>query len=86
MKLAMKVEYYPGERGDFLGVDEKACTGCGDCAKFCPRDVWVEESPVFKPKNIDACVECGACWNICSFDAVRFSEPAGGTGVIFGYG
>lgn len=29
---------------------------------------------------------CGACWNICDFDAVIFEEPKGGTSVRFEYG
>ena len=86
MKLEMKVDYYPGNTGEFLKVDEDKCTGCGHCAKFCARNVWVKAGSVFRPENLKECVECGACWNICTSDAVIFEEPAGGTGVRFTYG
>jgi ferredoxin len=42
MKLEMKVDYSSGETGEFLRVDEDKCTGCGRCATFCVRDVWVK--------------------------------------------
>ena len=86
MKVEMKVEYYPGERGEFIKVDEGKCIGCGDCAKFCARDVWKKEGTIYRPTQLELCVECGTCWNICAADAVFFSEPNGGTGVRFFYG
>jgi NAD-dependent dihydropyrimidine dehydrogenase PreA subunit len=86
MKLEQKVDYYPGERGEFLKVDEEKCTGCGECAKFCPRNVWVKNGKTYRPKNLKNCVECFACWNVCEFDAVIAEEPKGGTGVRFTYG
>jgi MinD superfamily P-loop ATPase len=86
MKLEMKVEYNPGETGQFLRVDESKCTGCGLCARFCARDVWVRQGSVYRPVNRADCVECGACWNVCEYDAVVFEEPRGGTGVRFAYG
>lgn len=86
MKVEMKVDYYPGETGEFVRVDEEKCSGCGDCAKFCTRNVWVKDAQIYRPKNLKDCVECGACWNICDEDAVIFEEPKGGTGVRFTYG
>ena len=86
MKLKMKFDYSPGDTGEFISVDEGKCSGCGDCAKFCARDVWQQDGDVFRPLRLDQCVECGACWNVCSTDAVEFSEPRGGTGVRFSYG
>ena len=86
MKLEMKVGFYPGDTGEFLAVDEEKCTGCGHCAKFCARGVWVQDGGVYRPKNRKACAECGACWNVCTSDAVLYGEPVGGTGVRFTYG
>ena len=40
MKLEVEVEYYPGDTGEFLAVDEEKCTACGRCALFCARGVW----------------------------------------------
>lgn len=86
MKIEMIVDYYPGDTGEFIKVNEEKCTGCGLCAKFCTRDVWQQDGSVYRPSNLKQCAECGACWNICEFDAVIFGEPAGGTGVKFSYG
>ncbi len=86
MKLEMKVGYFPGDTGQFIGVDEKKCNGCGLCAKFCARGVWVKDGAVFRPTKLMLCAECGACWNACAEDAVIFGEPRGGTGVRFTHG
>lgn len=86
MKIEMIVDYYPGDTGEFIKVDEEKCTGCGLCAKFCTRDVWQQDGNVYRPSNLKQCVECGACWNVCEVDAVIFGEPVGGTGVKFSYG
>lgn len=86
MKVEMKVDYYPGDTGNFVRVDEEKCTGCGECAKFCTRDVWEADDGIYRPMHLKQCVECGACWNVCDFDAVIFEEPKGGTGVRFSYG
>jgi NAD-dependent dihydropyrimidine dehydrogenase PreA subunit len=86
MKVEMKFDYYSGDTGNFVRVDEDKCTGCGDCAKFCARGVWEADGEIYRPINLKECVECGACWNICEFNAVIYEEPKGGTGVRFSYG
>lgn len=86
MKVEMKVNYYPGDTGNFVRVVEEKCTGCGDCAKFCAREVWEADGKIYRPIHLKECVECGACWNVCDYDAVIFEEPKGGTGVRFSYG
>ncbi len=86
MKLEEKLEYYSGDRGDFLGVDAGRCTACGACRAFCARGVWERAENVFRPMRRERCVECGACWNACPAGAVVFGEPRGGTGVVFTYG
>jgi MinD superfamily P-loop ATPase len=86
MKLDMKVGYYPGDPGEFLGVDEARCNGCGACARFCARGVWQKAGAVYRPLRRELCAECGACWNCCPSEAAQFGEPRGGTGVRFSYG
>ena len=86
MKLEMKVNYYSGNTGEFIRVNRDKCVGCGECARFCPRNVWQPKGNIYEPVNLGSCVECGACWNICEYNAVIFEEPAGGTGVRFIYG
>jgi ferredoxin-like protein FixX len=86
VKLETRVDYYPGDPGEFLSVIEGRCTACGRCARFCARNVWEKAGAVYRPVRIKECVECGACWNVCRDDAVVFGEPHGGTGVRFSYG
>jgi NAD-dependent dihydropyrimidine dehydrogenase PreA subunit len=86
MKLRMVVGREGGDTGEFLGVDEAACTGCGTCARFCAREVWRRDGALFRPARPERCAECGACWNACPSGAVRLGEPRGGTGVRFTHG
>jgi len=86
MKASLKLQYYPGPTGQFLKVREERCTACGQCARCCPRGVWVRQGGVSRPEHLARCAECGACWNVCAADAVDFGEPRGGTGVRFLYG
>jgi NAD-dependent dihydropyrimidine dehydrogenase PreA subunit len=86
MKLEVEVDYYPGDTGEFLAVDEEKCTACGRCALFCARGVWERDGAVYRPVRPRNCVECGACWNVCRDEAVLFGEPRGGTGVRFSFG
>jgi MinD superfamily P-loop ATPase len=86
MKAALKLDYYRGQTGEFIKVHPERCTGCGLCARFCARGVWVREGEIYRPRNLARCAECGACWNVCAADAVDFGEPRGGTGVRFLYG
>jgi NAD-dependent dihydropyrimidine dehydrogenase PreA subunit len=86
MKLEMKVDYNPGDTGEFLRVEEGKCTACGKCASFCARGVWEEQGGVYRPVRARDCAECGACWNACEVEAVIFGEPRGGTGVRFSFG
>jgi MinD superfamily P-loop ATPase len=86
MKAKLQLSYYPGQTGEFLNVRAERCTGCGLCARFCARGVWMKDGDVYRPQQLARCAECGACWNVCAADAVDFSEPRGGTGVRFLYG
>ncbi|MCE7742066.1 MAG: 4Fe-4S ferredoxin [Candidatus Heimdallarchaeota archaeon] len=86
MKIEMKFNYYPGDTGEFIKVVEDNCVGCGECAKFCTAGVWEADGAIYRPINLKQCLECGACWNVCEYDAVIFGDPKGGTGIRFSYG
>ena len=43
MKVEMKVNYYPGETGEFIKVIEDKCTGCGRCIDNCLGDIDMRE-------------------------------------------
>lgn len=46
------------------------CRGCTLCSKKCPVDAI--SGSLKNPHNIDAakCIRCGACYNICKFNAI----------------
>ncbi|MBM4373069.1 MAG: 4Fe-4S binding protein, partial [Deltaproteobacteria bacterium] len=52
-------------------IDGETCTGCTLCAKVCPVSCIAGEKKA--PHRIDpaACVHCGACFDACTFDAIR---------------
>ena len=55
-------------------VDERACTGCGDCVAVCPTACleWAGPLP-WLPRPAD-CVSCGLCVVICPTAAVTIEE------------
>jgi Pyruvate/2-oxoacid:ferredoxin oxidoreductase delta subunit len=51
-------------------IETSMCTGCMLCARNCPADAITGEKR--KPHVIDPaiCIKCGACFDVCKFDAV----------------
>ena len=52
-------------------VNQEICTGCGDCADFCPTGAVAivnDKAVVVKPEACDYCTECE---NICPNGAIR---------------
>ncbi|HWI62922.1 MAG TPA: NADH-ubiquinone oxidoreductase-F iron-sulfur binding region domain-containing protein [Symbiobacteriaceae bacterium] len=51
-------------------IDREKCTGCVLCARNCPVDAISGEKR--QPHTIDPeiCIKCGACFDVCKFDAV----------------
>lgn len=69
-----------GDAGDFIKIDEKKCTGCGNCVKVCLGRCFQLEKKLAKIKSLDECLECAACYYACLQGAIDFSWPPGGTG------
>jgi ferredoxin-like protein FixX len=85
-KLVKRVD--ADKTGDFIRCDEEKCNGCGLCVRVCSFNLWsVKEGKArLAPRYRELCLECAACWEICPTEAIDFSYPAGGTGVVFEYG
>jgi ferredoxin-like protein FixX len=73
------VEWVEGA-GVFIKVVEERCNGCADCVKVCMAGCYEIAAGKARIKSLDECMECAACWYVCSEDAIDFSWPPGGTG------
>ncbi len=51
-------------------VDPEKCTGCTVCAKNCPSNAIDGERKQIHFIRQDACIQCGACFTKCKFDAI----------------
>lgn len=55
----------------WIEISDKKCDGCGECVEVCPAAVFVISKKKAAAKNIDECVECCACVDICPKDAIE---------------
>jgi NAD-dependent dihydropyrimidine dehydrogenase PreA subunit len=60
-----------------LKLDSTLCTGCGMCAIVCPHNVFKMERDKAIIKDIDSCMECGACSKNCRFGALSVRSGVG---------
>jgi len=47
-----------------------ACTGCTLCVKSCPSDCITGKKDQIHEIDKTKCIKCGACFEVCNFDAV----------------
>jgi NAD-dependent dihydropyrimidine dehydrogenase PreA subunit len=57
-------------------VDERRCTGCGDCVAACPTDCLAMAGPLPWLPRPAACVSCALCVLVCPAGAIGMESEA----------
>lgn len=83
--LILGCDWIPGT-GDFIKVRSELCTGCAACVKACFGNCFQLKDGKSMIKSYETCCECGACWFVCPENAIDFSWPKGGTGIVMKHG
>ena len=73
------VEWVDGA-GEFIRVDEEKCDACARCVKICLGGCYEIDGKKARITSLEQCMECAACWFVCTRGAIDFSWPPGGTG------
>ncbi|MFX0042557.1 MAG: DUF362 domain-containing protein [Candidatus Hodarchaeota archaeon] len=89
--MVKNFEEFPGidwieGTGEFIMIQEEICTGCANCLKVCLADCFEIINTKAIIKSLDKCMECGACWYVCTEGALIFKWPRGGTGYKSNWG
>jgi len=81
-KIKGMTEIIPRKK-EFIRVDQDKCNGCKLCVKFCPSGSFEMENGKAIWKGLETCLEVGLCYHVCPVDAIEWSYPEGGTGIVF---
>ena len=68
----MAIKSWQGESVT-IKVDYEKCNGNGECAESCPSEVYQLQSNKSVAVNIDACIECCTCVDVCPQAAIIHS-------------
>ena len=81
-KIEKLYQVDPAENA-FINIDKSKCNSCGKCIELCPVGcIEMDSTGKATWAGLTSCAECGTCWYICPSDAIDFSYPDGGKGVI----
>jgi NADH-quinone oxidoreductase subunit F len=58
-------------------IYDALCTGCGSCKKACPSGAITGSKKEHHTINSDECIKCGACFEVCKFEAVKKGNVEG---------
>jgi Pyruvate/2-oxoacid:ferredoxin oxidoreductase delta subunit len=63
-------------RTELPTLDERLCSGCGDCVAVCPTSCLEMSDPLpWLPRPRD-CVSCALCAAVCPTEAIAMSGEA----------
>ncbi len=57
-----------------IKIDHDKCTGGGECVEQCPADVYELKDGKSHATNIDKCVDCCLCVQVCPVGAIEHSS------------
>ncbi len=57
-----------------IKVDHEKCTGSGECVASCPSEVYELQDEKSVPVNINECIECCTCVEVCPENAIIHSS------------
>ena len=69
-----------------IRLDPGLCAGCLGrvCLHVCPAQVYVwDEAEAKIHLRYENCLECGTCRVACEMGSIEWSNPSGGSGVIY---
>lgn len=75
------MRYLPGV--STLKIDPQLCTGCRFCLNVCPHAVIALDGRKARVRDLDACMECGACAKNCPSGAIAVQAGVGCAYAIF---
>jgi ferredoxin like protein len=70
---------------DFISVDHEKCMGCGNCVIICGMNLWkIRDGKAMLRRDYKKfCTECASCYTVCDYDAIEFTFPPGGYGIVY---
>lgn len=60
-----------------LQLNRSLCIGCGRCLEVCPHQVFELTSKKAAIRELDTCMECGACALNCPVKAIAVDAGVG---------
>ena len=65
---------------NFIKIVKEKCIGCGNCVNVCLAGCFGIIDKKANIISLEFCMECSACWYICTENAIEFNWPRGGEG------